>query len=360
MAPQSPARRSPCRTRCTLTRVFSLTAARWDEEVSAWRAVGDATLSSDGSTIQTAIEATGQYAILLADTQPFAPAHPGASELVSGVDAMPVPADAVSLVTPQPKVLFYSPGVKSDVAGLLTSLAPLPSGTVIWSRITESYHFFTGAEIHPQPYTADVVFYQLTSDPNKQGAVSVVTPSLTFEPQTLQDGIITVELFAPPATPLPITTVASSGGTLTAATGESIYVPPGATSDDIPLQIDGLSSAALGLPMPDGVDLVGAMRLDFTGTLALPATASVPTPPSLGDTTGILLVRLQELEGQTRLVLVGLGRVAGNRVVSDVSLAGSGNVFEGVRVAGRYGVRPHARADRVCGRQPYSAPAPRR
>src|SRR5439155_4266467 len=72
------------------------------------------------------------------------------------------------------------------------------------------------------------------------------------------------------------------------------------------------------------------------GGLSLPATVSIPTPASLGDTTGILLVRLQELQGRTRMVLVGIGDVAGNRIISDVSLTNTKNTFEGVRIAGRY------------------------
>jgi PKD repeat protein len=313
-----------------------LVLARWDEAQSAWRAVGDASVSADASALQGSVDVTAQFSILLADTQPSAPAHPNAGELLGGVTAVPLPLDAMSLVTAQPKVIFYSPGVKSDVTGLLTSSAPIPSGTVIWSRITESYQFFSGAEIHPDPYTADIVFYQVANEAIRQGATYIVSPSLTFEPLSLESGVITVSLFVPSATPPPIATVSSSGATLTAATGESIEVPPGAATDALPLQISGLSAAEVGALMPDGVDFIGALRLDFSGTLALPATASVPMPPSLTDSTGILLVRLQELEGQTRLVLVAVGRVAGDRVVSDVSLGNIADAFEGVRVAGRY------------------------
>jgi len=313
-----------------------LVMAKWDEAAAAWRSTGDAAISADGTAIQGPVDSTGQYAVLFGDTQSAAPGHPNAGDLMTGVTASSVPADAVSLVTPKPKVIVYEPGVKSDVAGVFTSAAPLPSGTVISSRITESYHFFSGAEIHPDPYIADIVFYQLATDPSKQSAIYEVSPSITFEPLTLQSGVITVELDTPPAPAPPIATVGPNGGTATAPTGESIQVPPGSASDPIPVAITGLSATDLGISMPDGVDFVGAMRLNFTGTLALPATVSAPTPASLGDTTGILLVRLQELQGQTRLVLVGIGRVDGDHINSDVSLAGTNNTFEGVRVAGRY------------------------
>ena len=314
----------------------SLVLVRWDEDAAAWRAIGDATVATDERTIQGAIDAAGEFAVLLADTQPSAPVHPNAGELLTGVAPAAVPADALSLVSPQPKVIFYSPGVKSDVAAGFTSTAPLPSGTVLWSRVTESYRFASGSEIHPEPFTADLVFYQRATDPRSQAATSAVSPSLTFEPLTLADGVITVELFARPESAALISTVGPDGGVLTAPTGESIRVPPGAGAEAFPLQITGLGAGELGMPMPAGIELLGALRVGFTGTLAQPAIVSVPAPASLNDTTGILLVRLQEIEGSTRMALVGGGHVAGDRLVSDLALNGASQTFEGVRVAGRY------------------------
>ncbi|MCU1382349.1 MAG: Neogenin [Acidobacteria bacterium] len=310
--------------------------AQWDAAAAVWRAVGDASVSADERTVQGTIELTGALAILVADTLPSAPIHPNSGDLLAGVAAASIAADALSLVTPTPKVIFYSPGVKSDVVAASTAAAPLPSGTVVWSRITESYRFVAGGETHPEPYTADLVFYQRPLDATSQSASYVVSPSLVFDPLTLADGVIKVELFARPDVATPIAAIGPDGGLLTAATGESIQVPSGAAAGAVPVQIAGLEVDELGMPVPDGLEWLGGMRLTFTGALAQPAIVSVPVPPLLGDATGILLVRLQELQERTRLVLVGGAHIVGNRIVSTVSLEGASQQFEGVRTAGRY------------------------
>ena len=118
-----------------------LVLARWDDSAAAWRALGEASVSTDERTIRGSIDGTGSFAMLLADMLPSAPVHPSAGDLLAGVSVGTIPADALSLVTPTPKVLFYSPGVKSDVVASSRRRRRLPSGTVVWSRITESYRF---------------------------------------------------------------------------------------------------------------------------------------------------------------------------------------------------------------------------
>jgi hypothetical protein len=103
---------------------------------------------------------------LAADVVPASPAQPAPGELLAGVDAGLIPADASAVVNPQPKILFYKPGVKSDVRGTVTTTgAPLPSGTIVRSRIVESYQFVTTGEIHPDPIEQDLVLYQIPGGP---------------------------------------------------------------------------------------------------------------------------------------------------------------------------------------------------
>jgi hypothetical protein len=85
-----------------------------------------------------------------------------------------------------------------------------------------------------------------------------------------------------------------------------------------------------------GFEVVGAASISFVGTLAGPATWSMPSPAGATGTDSFFLARLQELAGQTRFVLIGIGTLANGRLVSDTALAGTAVTFEGVRTAGRY------------------------
>src|SRR5438093_6850346 len=88
--------------------------------------------------------------------------------------------------------------------------------------------------------------------------------------------------------------------------------------------------------MPDGIDLVAAALVSIGEPLGAPALLSVPRPPQLTTDRGVLLVRLQELGGETRLVLVGVGVLGVDRLVSDIKVPGSDVALDGVRAAGRY------------------------
>src|SRR5262249_22495325 len=160
------------------------------ESAAAWRAVQATAAGADGSRVTGSVSSTGQYAWLLADTIPAAPAQPADGAIVSGVAAATVPDPATGDVAPQPRILFYNTGGTSRVTSVLHTDAPMPSGTVLRSRISESYRFTSGSEIQPEPFVEDIVFFQnsaLTRNPqsaipNPQSAADfVVTPSQTFD-----------------------------------------------------------------------------------------------------------------------------------------------------------------------------------
>ena len=160
--------------------------AAWDEAASAWRAVGAAAIAGDASRLDAAIASSGHYAWLVADTVPAAPPLPGSGALVDGVARAVVPDPATIHITPQPKVVFYKPGVNSTVGAVLDS--PLPSGTPLRARIVESYTFTSADEARPDPFVEDLVFYQRPGPTSTVSASFIVTPSLTFDPIDLQAG----------------------------------------------------------------------------------------------------------------------------------------------------------------------------
>jgi hypothetical protein len=125
---------------------------------------------------------------------------------------------------------------------------------------------------------------------------------------TLADGVISVELFARPDAAAPFR---RSGRQRRrhAATGESIRAAGRRDRRDA-VEIAGIAAAS-SAPMPAGLDLVGAMRVTFAGTLARPATVSCPVPASLGDATRSCS-SASGAQSQTRFVLVGAAHLVGD------------------------------------------------
>ncbi|MCU1383320.1 MAG: hypothetical protein JWL71_2017, partial [Acidobacteria bacterium] len=321
----------------TLTAGTLLTIARWDESMSRWRALTTSVVPQHAAVLEAAIDATAQYAWLLADTLPVPPPLPADGALVDGVAASLIPADASAVVDPQPKILFYKPGVKSDVRARVTTTAPLSSGTLARTRILESYQFFSGAELHPDQTLEDLVLYQIPG----AGALTLVAgfpvaPSLTFEALSLQKGTITVELRAPGELLQVSAVIGSDGGTVQADSGERLEVAQGTLTAPLPIAIQVLSAAEVGVPPPGGFELIDAVSVSSDSVFASSAALSIARTAQVGDTDIVLVTRLQELAGRTRFVVVAAAKVVGDRIVSDTTVAGGGATFEGLLVPGRY------------------------
>ncbi len=312
----------------------TLVIARWDEEAAAWRAVG-AIVSPASGPLVVEIPRTGQFVLLKPDLSPLAPPFATAGDLIEGISPSALALDASAVVDPQPRVLFYRPGIRSEVHGTITAAGSLSSGLPIEGHIVESYSFLTGASVRPESFVEDVVFYQVGGPASGLGAVFGVTPSQAFDPLTLRQGVITVELFAPPVGPRVVSTFGPDGGSAAAQSGETLRVPQGAVANSLPVSVRGLAPANFGVTLPPGINAAGAALVTFSGTLDRPATLSIPRPAGLADSARLLLVRPQEIGGETRLVLVGRGVIVGGQILSDTTLNGA-DVFEGVRVGGRY------------------------
>jgi PKD repeat protein len=314
-----------------------LTIARWDDSARVWRAAAQTTVAQSATTLAASIESTGQFAWLLADVVPLAPPSPIVGDPVPGVDAALVPATAAAIVDPQPRIIFYKPGVKSDVRGRVTTTTPLSSGAIARTRILESYDFFSGAHMQLDPTLEDVVLFQV---PGTGGTTLVagypVAPSLTFEALALQQGVITVELRAPGGLQESIEMIGAGGGSVATVSGERIEIGSGAITGPLPVSIASLTTAEIGVAAPEGFEIVGAVLLDFANVLAAPGSLSVPRGVQVQDGDLIVVARMQELIGQTRFVTVGLGSVSANRVTSVTTLPGTTATFEGIRAPGRY------------------------
>ena len=92
--------------------------------------------------------------------------------------------------------MLFSQDTKADALARCPFFQGLSRGDLLeLAKITEDYTFFAGTELHLEPFTEDLVFFQTPSAAATQLARHRVTPSLTFEALSLELGIITVELF---------------------------------------------------------------------------------------------------------------------------------------------------------------------
>lgn len=315
-----------------LTGNTTVLLAQWDAVSSAWRMRGVARLA--GGQFEADIHATGHYQLVVPDSAPQAPPVPAAGGLLAAVDAPVLPVGLDTEIAPQPQVLFYRPGVFSDVRGRITAATPLTSGAVLLARLTESYTFFSGTEARPEPFLEDLIAYQAGGPATALTATTLVTPSLTFDPLSLERGVIAVELFAPGAI-VPLTLVGANGGQIDGPSGIRLAVPVGAVSDSSPIVLGNLDSSDLG-PLPAGLTLVHGVQVTVAEALARSASLSVPKPGGVTSASGLLLVRFQDIKGATRPVLVGVVRLEGDRLVTDTIVAGQQTALPGVREAGRY------------------------
>ncbi|MGE3957097.1 MAG: Ig-like domain-containing protein [Vicinamibacterales bacterium] len=313
----------------------SIVAALWDDGAQGWRAVGTAQVSADGTSIEGTTGATGQVAFFVADVVPQAPPAPSAGALLQPVAAGGLPGGRTTTILPQPQVLFYQPGVRSDVHADVETTSPATSGTLLTARIVEAYAFTSGADAHPQPFVEDLLFFQSPAVNTTLASDLTVVPSLTFESTTLSRGSITVELFeGQPGVPIPVVDV--TGGTVQGPAGEQLVLPPAALSTPSPVTLRSLDAASFAQPLPAGLTAIGGLEVTLGATLARAAAVSIDAPATLVDDTGVVLVRLAQVAGRTRMVLVGVGRISGNRLVSETSIGGQQTVLEGVRGDGQY------------------------
>jgi RHS repeat-associated protein len=314
----------------TQATVATLVLARWDETAAAWRAVTTAT----GTTLEALVVSTGQYAWLRSDTTPSAPAMPADGALLEGVPAAAIPEAATTRVTPNPKILFYSPGVFSTVTGIVTSPSALPSGSPLTLALNEVYHFLDATNATPERITQDLVAYQSPAVPTDAEAVFPATPSLTFEAISLRDGVITAALYTQGAeTGVPL--LGAAGGVVNGTAGEQLEIPP-AAAPAAPMALATLTQADAGLTLPADAMWLAGVTFTFSGELALPGRLSVAKPSGLTDASQVLLVRVRESNGQTQYLLVARARLEGDRLIADTSLPGSSDILDGVRLAGRY------------------------
>ncbi len=315
----------------------NIVLAMWDEVEHVWQMDSQAALSADGSMIHTGFSSTGQFAFILPDELPLAPPAPDVGEAIQGVASSLIPDPVDTIISPEPGIIFYLPGVHSDVGVSISNLPVLvPSSTPVLVNIDEEYNFYSGDRIVSQPYTQDILLYSLNQSELTAGFP--VTPSYTFEPLTLDHGVINVDLLAPQDMDRALPVVPPEGGIISLPTGEAVTLPQGISSDIIPVTMEALTEEGLGIELPPELLFLGGVLATFSGNeFDKPVILSVPVPAVFVDQGQLFLVQLVEVQGATRMVLKGIGVIQDGSIVSVYNLPDSDNTpFEGILTQGRY------------------------
>ena len=316
----------------------ALVLLEWDEPAGAWRAIGTSDSGPPGA-LTFAIQRPGQYVWVVGDAAPAAPPAAVVGAALQGAAAAPLPIDASTTVLPRSTIVFYQPGVRTDVTGQVTVPSPATSGAVVFTRVSESYRFTSGLEAHLEPSAQDLVLYQYGGGVSPAGlsARYAVTPALTFEPATLESGVITVELFEAAAGSHEAALIGNGGGAVAAPSGERADIPSNGLTFPGAIDVRAVGPADTGIVLPPALAFVGGLHLTAPGTqFTSPVTISIPRPPQVAPADQILVARLAEVGGATRLLLVAVGRSVGDRIESSTTLGDNLAALEGARVEGRY------------------------
>ncbi|HEY6871527.1 MAG TPA: Ig-like domain-containing protein [Geobacteraceae bacterium] len=316
----------------------TMVLARWDEGEGTWRVAGQALPSAGGSVVTAQVAATGEYALVLADQALNLTELPAAGALLPAADLAQVPQDAAALVTPQPKIIFYKPGVKSEVGTQLSPGTALVSGQGIWGNIAEQYDFYSGERLVGDPFDQDIVLYGFGLSGAPLLADYQVSPSLPFGGNVLKIGTITVTAAIPASDADTLAVIGPNGGSIPGPTGESLTFPAGAVEHFVPVFVKPFSLTASGLVLPDGFQFLGGITLSLNGNqLNQPALLSIPAPSGFSGDGTLLLVKAVGLPGRTSLALAGVAKLDSGRIVSSYDLLGDGAVkFPGISGDGRY------------------------
>jgi hypothetical protein len=305
-------------------------AARWDSEGGAWVRI-PAEVLTGGDGILLRLHEMGTSAIVRADLLPLSPQMPQIGEVLTGVMLQPVPAGISANIIPSPRILFMQPGVKSDVSAVLDVGEPFSSGTAIEVDFNELYERKDNTLLSPEPMTQDIILYQGPSGPEGRFPTS---PSETFDPLLLQEGVITLTAHRPEGTE-GSGIAGPAGGTVSSPDGITLNIPSGALASVTPVSITSIGVEEGGLSGDARFIPLAGVEIGLNDTvLSSPAELAVNLTAAVNPDAQVLVVRPVMAEGVTQYELVGVASITGNTLTTGNSL--SGIPFPGIIEDGRY------------------------
>lgn len=288
------------------------------------------------------VEAGNTFAFVAPDAvEPPIPIAPIGEPLTGvGMTVLPPAATSAGAVTPA----IMPPG-GGTALGLLAiqSPAPLPSGTIVQTQVTETFTLASGEVASEETRRQDIVLYRVPSIAPSSVSSSLetftaalsalfpITPTRTFAPAQLVQGRVHLDVLAGREA-----VRGQSGGseplTLT-SDAVTFTVPARALTDDTAI---GIQTAVLSafLPAPGDLTPLVEVTIDLSGaTLLIGAELAVATGSlgPVGPSDRFLVARVERLDGVPRLSIVAVADNLGDRLVSRAVFG-----LPGIDAGGRY------------------------
>ena len=283
----------------------------------------------------------GAFALVVPDAGDPAPVIPAAGQALGAVPLAELPATAASRALVQPAVLPPSGGTASGTL-VVDSPLPLPSGTVVQARVTETFSLASGETASEDERPMDIVLFRApctglgetggvsTACPDT-GAAAIaaqvpLTPSRTFGTAELLEGRVHLDILAGRESARGTTggaapVVVQSGEARLSVAGLAL-----ARDTAIALREETLSSF---LPSGAGLEPVAEVTVDFSGAV-LQHAAELQVAATGADGT-FVVARVERVDGVPRLAVVAMAAMVGDRLVTQPSA-----ILPGVRREGRH------------------------
>jgi hypothetical protein len=313
-----------------------LMLARYSTTRHEWVAESPVVVSADRLTVASLIQGAGQLAVIVPDPAPNTPPPAVVGEAILGI----VHAETQAGFTAEGDVIPRSapPGEGVRAIGRIgvNAPTPLPSGVLLQARVGEQFDLLDQSRVVTQPFTQDIVVYQLPRPPTggRLGATFPITPSRSFTIQQLMLGVIRLDI-TPFVVDGGVVVVGAGGGSVTSAAGDTLELPPGALAQSSSVELRRLTAGELSFSVTD-FDLLAALRIEAVGaTFNQPAGLSIPAPSDVTAEHQVFVAQLYpDPFAVRRLRLVSVARLQSGRLVSDRAI--SGLTLPGITGEGEY------------------------
>ena len=323
----------------------SLLLVEFRPALHAWVLREAGLVATDGA-LAVGLSGPGSFALVAADQEPQAPVLPAPGEPLVGIAPREIPAEATSAGTVVPATLPPSGGTARGRT-VVTTPAPLPSGTVVQTEAQETYELADGTQASTEKRRQDLLLYrgtlqaletQTTGAPTLEGELPL-TPSRTYATSELTSGKLHLDVLAGRED---VRGTAGGNQAVIVTSGPArLSIPAGALAENTAVTIE---SVALSTYLPSGPDFLpfGEVVVDFAGrTLALPAELEHEAGAVATGGTYVL-ARVERVGGVPHVGAVAWAARSGDRVttvvVGDLPGLRSGGRYVFYRLAGEAGL----------------------
>ncbi|HJQ33118.1 MAG TPA: Ig-like domain-containing protein [Pyrinomonadaceae bacterium] len=323
---------------------LALTLARYDEQAHGWRVVAsNLTAGADGS-LEADLQASGQYAFLVADQGATAPPPAQAGQMLPS--SAPADSAALDAVTASamttPRVATYSAQARATVSFVAAAPSQLPSGVAIEASFGETYNLLGGRDsVYVDRPQQDFVLYAFPSvapdQPNRLGASFIAKPTRTdFSITDLLGANVHVEIRSGRQAKTGVL-VGPGGGTVRAGDGATLQIAADALGSPQPVFFESAAPDSSGLTLPEGYEVVGVFDVNLSGAgLSRGAIISMPAPAA-GDNSRVVAARVLSVGGRVPKVVARVVESGGRlETTTAAPSVPSGVALQGIVASGRY------------------------